>query len=363
MKSLNTKINLAGMTSFLLVLAALLGFSSVIPTVTATTATATPPVTATTDNESVDVVINWEPSEIEPEQETEFTIDFQDPSSGDSISHVNYNFEIIDENNGETVESMTDLHTHSGSDEQTVTFDTAGSFDFVVTIIGTGIDPPFDTTQSGTAETVITVGQEEESSPVAPDDDTATTDDDTTTTTTSSSGLELLAQPVWDEQVTSTGVTPINETHSIGTFIGNGTMTVPDTGETVSMTNNGTAIISPVPGYADTVSASGREYVFSEEDDDDISAITFHEIIRYNPETFEGNGLVIAVFDNNATGSLAPFNGMMVVGTHEEDPATQTATIRLWEWESGIPIPPPVTTMEESPPSLTMNTTTTSELS
>jgi hypothetical protein len=65
------------------------------------------------------------------------------------------------------------------------------------------------------------------------------------------------------------------------------------------------------------------------------------------------------VFDNNATGSLAPFNGMMVVGTHEEDPSTLAATIRLWEWESGIPIPPLVTTgMEESPASPTMNTTT-----
>jgi hypothetical protein len=68
------------------------------------------------------------------------------------------------------------------------------------------------------------------------------------------------------------------------------------------------------------------------------------------------------VFDNNATGSLAPFNGMMVVGTHEEDPSTLAATIRLWEWESGIPIPPLVTTgMEESPASPRMNTTTTTD--
>ena len=187
-----------------------------------------------------------------------------------------------------------------------------------------------------TAATIFTLAIIFASATISPASASTTGND--TTTTTSSSGLELSAQPVWDEQVTSTGVTPINETHSIGTFIGNGTMTVPDTGETVNMTNNGTAIISPVPGYADTVSASGREYVFSE-DDDDISAITFNEIIRYNPETFEGNGLVIAVFDNNATGSLAPFNGMLVVGTHEEDPSTQAATIRLWEWESGIPIP------------------------
>ena len=55
---------------------------------------------------------------------------------------------------------MTDLHTHSGSDQQTVTFDTPGSFNLVTTIIGTGIDPPFDTTHSGTAQTVITVGQQ-----------------------------------------------------------------------------------------------------------------------------------------------------------------------------------------------------------
>jgi hypothetical protein len=180
-----------------------------------------------------------------------------------------------------------------------------------------------------------------------------------TTATASSPALELSAQPVWDEQATSTSVTPINETYRVATFIGNGTMTVPDTGETINMTNNGTAFISFVPGYNETVSAYGREYVFSE-DDNDTTAITFNEIIRYDPATFEGSGLVIAVFDNNATGSLAPFNGMMVVGTHEEDPSTQAATIRLWEWESGIPIPPPVTSgMEESPTSPTMNTTIT----
>ena len=169
-----------------------------------------------------------------------------------------------------------------------------------------------------------------------------------TTATASSSALELSSQPIWDEQATSTSVTPVNETHRVATFIGNGTMTVPDTGETVNMTNNGTAIISPVPGYTDTVSAYGREYVFSE-DDNDTTAITFNEIIRYDPATFEGSGLVIAVFDNNATDSLAPFNGMMVVGTHEEDPSTQAATIRLWEWESGIPIPSMTTATTPTP--------------
>jgi hypothetical protein len=64
------------------------------------------------------------------------------------------------------------------------------------------------------------------------------------------------------------------------------------------------------------------------------------------------------VFDRNATGSLAPFNGMMVVGTHEEDPNAAAATITLWEWQSGIPLPTTniATTTTEEPP--LMNTTT-----
>jgi hypothetical protein len=201
------------------------------------------------------------------------------------------------------------------------------------------------------ASTMITIPVQ--ASPIDGNDTTTAT---TTTTTLPPPGIELSSQPIWDEQATTTGRTQINETHSIVSFIGNGTMTVSDTGETINMTNNGSGLVSPVPGYTDTVSAYGREYVFSE-DDDDTSAITFYEIIRYDPTTFQGKGLVIAVFDNNATGSLAPFNGMMVVGTHEEDPTTP-ATIRLWEWQRGIPLPPP-TTMEESPSSLTNMTTST----
>jgi hypothetical protein len=191
---------------------------------------------------------------------------------------------------------------------------------------------------------------------------TMTNDTDTTTTTAPLSRLELSAQPIWDEQVRTTNIIPINETHSVAEFEGNGTMRALDTGETINMTNNGTAIGSLLPGSNDTVSSYGREHVFSV-DDGDTSAITFFEIVQYNPATFEGKGLAMGVFDRNATGSLAPFNGMLVVGTHEEDPSTQATTIRLWEWENRIPLPPVTTTtitatMEESPSSL-MNTTAT----
>jgi hypothetical protein len=96
---------------------------------------------------------------------------------------------------------------------------------------------------------------------------TTTASNTTTTSTAPSSGLELSPQPIWDEQATTTSRIQINETHSIISFIGNGTMTVPDTGETINMTNNGTGLVSPVPGYTDTVSAYGREHLFSEDDD------------------------------------------------------------------------------------------------
>jgi hypothetical protein len=178
-----------------------------------------------------------------------------------------------------------------------------------------------------------------------------------TTTMTPSLELEFASQPVWEETVRTTGIFPINETHSIATFEGNGTMTVPDTGQTINMTNNGTAFGNIVPQANNTVVSYGRENVFSV-DDGDTSAITFFEIIQYDPVTFRGNGLVTAVFDNNATGSLAPFNGMLVAGIHEEDPTTQTVIIRLWKWESGIPIPAAPNTAITIGGASLMNTTT-----
>jgi hypothetical protein len=200
--------------------------------------------------------------------------------------------------------------------------------------------------------------QEEENNTTTTAGVTTTTTNDTTTAATStpsssSLGLEFLPQPIWEEEASNTGVTPINETHTLIAFVGNGTLTVPDTGETIPMTNNGNALVSSVTG-----SAYGRENVFSEVDDD-TTAITFYEIVEGDPETLETRGVIIAVFDRSATGSLAPFNGMITVGIHDEQPNAEAATTTLWEWESGIgrnagvAIPPPM--QGESP----MNTTTT----
>jgi hypothetical protein len=215
--------------------------------------------------------------------------------------------------------------------------------------------------------TTTAFAQEEENNITA--GETITTTSDTSTTTPPSSELELSPEPVLQKRVTTTDVTRINETHSIVEFVGNGTMTFPDIGETITMTSKGTAIISLVPGSTGTVSAYGREHVFSEDDDDEATAITFYDIVQYDPATFQGKGLAMAVFDTNSTGSLVLFDGMMVVGTYDEQPNAEGITITtmtLWEWEDGIGnaigVPPPLGFLLRLPPlqeESSMNTTTT----
>jgi hypothetical protein len=162
---------------------------------------------------------------------------------------------------------------------------------------------------------------------------TATTDDDTNTTAISttplsSSEIRLSPQPIWEERVRNTGETPFNQTHSIISFFGNGTLTVPDTGETIDVTNNGTAILSSVTG-----TSFGRESFIAE--NGDSTAITFYEIVKDDPETLQTRGITTAVFDSNGTGSLASFNDMIVVGLHEEQPNEEGVTMTLWKWEDG----------------------------
>jgi hypothetical protein len=163
---------------------------------------------------------------------------------------------------------------------------------------------------------------------------TATMDGGTNTTTMnttllSSSEIHLSPQPIWEERVENTGETYFNQTHSIITFFGNGTLTVPDTGEVIDVSNNGTAISSSVTGIS-----FGRESFFSE--DGDSTAITFYEIVKDDPSTLQTRAITTAVFDSNGTGSLAPFNGMIVVGLHEQQPNEEGVTRTLWKWEDEI---------------------------
>ncbi len=146
-------------------------------------------------------------------------------------------------------------------------------------------------------------------------------------------------------------MTPINQTHIGSTFSANGTLTLPNTTETINTTSNGSSITSLT-----TQSAIGTETIMTEDGETVIA--TFYEILEFPPGSGGANGITIAVLHTNSTDRLAPLNGTIVVGTDYLYPISEGFGT-FWEW---VPTPPPLlpTTMEEeSPPPSPMNTTST----
>ena len=149
----------------------------------------------------------------------------------------------------------------------------------------------------------------------------------------SPSGIEISStQPVYQEHSPPGGLIPINETHGILTFTGNGTITLPNSSQTINTTSNGTGIISfaTTSGYAkETIRAENGETVTA----------TTYEIVQFNnPATAPeggGKGIVTAVFQTNSTGTLAPLNGMILAGIDSLSSSGESH-VELWRWESGI---------------------------
>jgi hypothetical protein len=151
----------------------------------------------------------------------------------------------------------------------------------------------------------------------------------TTTATNTSSGIQLSPQPVMQEQTTTTGTTPINQTHMSATFSGNGTLTLPDTTETINFTTNGTAVIA-----LETHSVQAEETLMTEQGE--TATATFYEIAKFDPATAgEGKGLTMALIETDSTGTLAPLNGTILAGISDMQPNGETS-VTFWEWESGI---------------------------
>ena len=155
-----------------------------------------------------------------------------------------------------------------------------------------------------------------------------------TITTTPPNGIKLSSQPVYREHVKVLGQNPINETHMSVTFSGTGTLSLPNSTQTINTTSNGSAIISFT-----TISLMGKETIKAA--NGDTATATFYEIDQEpaNNSTGETRGIVIAVVNANAstTGrTLAPFNNMILAGTDVVHITTGESDITLWRWESGI---------------------------
>jgi hypothetical protein len=174
---------------------------------------------------------------------------------------------------------------------------------------------------------------------------TASNTTTTITATTASSDIELSPQPIYQEHVRDVSETLINQTHAQLIIEGNGTLTLPNSTETIKTTSTGSGIVSIISTFA------GKEILTTEDGSENATATTY-EIARSNKEEGIGKGIAITIIHTNSTSRLAPLDGMILVGQEEFQPDGR-ALFTFWEWQSGIPLPP--TTTEE--PSI-MNTTT-----
>ncbi len=150
------------------------------------------------------------------------------------------------------------------------------------------------------------------------------------TNNTTSSAIDLSHQPVLQERTRGGSQTQINYAFMSITFTGNGTLTLPNTNinNMVNFTSNGSALIS----FA-TQSAQGTETIRT--NDGTTATLTFYEIVKFNPATGEGKGIIIAEVSANPNGPLAPLNGMILAGIDDIRPNGES-NVTLWEWESRI---------------------------
>ena len=169
---------------------------------------------------------------------------------------------------------------------------------------------------------------------------TASAGNTTTSSAAPSSGIQLSPQPIYQERVPPGSVTPINQTHIAVTHTGNGTLTLPNSNQTINVISNGSAIASlatPSAIAKETIRAPNGETV----------TITFYEIIQFsNPAEAPlggGKGFKIIKFHTNSTGILAPLDGVIAAGINDIQP-NGVSELTAWRWESGIPLSTNMTT-------------------
>jgi hypothetical protein len=179
----------------------------------------------------------------------------------------------------------------------------------------------------------------------------------TTTTTTATTTLpeeaemiELSPEPVYRERQITVSQTPINQTHILFTDSGSGTLILPNTTEAINVTSIDNVIVSTIDG-----TAVGKE-VFTTMDGNESATANLFGITRFNMQEGTGKAIVISLLQTNSTGRLAPLDGMILAG-HVQFQPDGSAMGTLWEWQSGIPLPTPITTTPPLEPPL-MDTTT-----
>jgi hypothetical protein len=131
----------------------------------------------------------------------------------------------------------------------------------------------------------------------------------------------LAGKPFLVEDGKTVAATPINQTHMQISLVGNGTITLPNSTETVTTKDTGNAIAR----LTSTSNIAHGQIRISTEQGSENGTVFFTEIGQ------NGKGVGVAYFTTNSTGKLAFLDNMVAVIEDELQPNGNTL-ITAWEW-------------------------------
>src|SRR5215207_4219062 len=135
------------------------------------------------------------------------------------------------------------------------------------------------------------------------------------------SAIIIAEKPFLVEHGKTVAATPINQTHIQISLAGNGTITPPNSTETVKTKDIGNAIARLTP----TGNIAQGQIHISTEDGSENATVFFTEIGQNE------KGIGVAYFTTNSTGKLAFLDNMVSVIQDELQPNGDTM-ITAWEW-------------------------------
>src|ERR687897_3888834 len=108
---------------------------------------------------------------------------------------------------------------------------------------------------------------------------------------TSTVSIPTDGTPFYSENITVTTQNPINATHVEVSLSGNGTLTPPNSTETIAVNSTGTALVN-----FETTSVIAQEFLTTNEDDDgsENASATIYEITHHDVQTRIEKGVVTA---------------------------------------------------------------------
>jgi hypothetical protein len=136
--------------------------------------------------------------------------------------------------------------------------------------------------------------------------------------------ITLSEKPFLVEHGRTVAANPINQTHMQISLVGNGTITLPNSTETITTKDTGSAIARLTP----TGNIVNGQILLNTEDGSENATVFFTEIGQ------GGKGVGVAYFSTNSTGKLAFLNNLVAVIEDEIQPNGDTL-ITAWEWRGG----------------------------